>query len=79
MHGSSNFHLKGDGVGGRTESDSKKALTTVWSSNLSTVGSTSSTCLQWDQLSISKKIVLFDSKGVPTFSRGWDRTQLLIP
>ena len=58
----------------------KNALSTYWSSSLSTVGSTSSTCLQRVHLSLSKKTVLFASKGGPTFSRGgWGRTQLLSP
>ena len=85
MRGSSNFHLRGGGGGGGGGGGAgqnltgKKAFSTFWSSNLSTVASTSSTCLQLVQLSISKKTVLFGSKGGPTFSRGEGRTQLLIP
>ena len=80
MRRSNNFCLRGGGGGGgRTESDIKRLLSTFWSSNLSTVGSTSSTCLQWDHLSISNKTVLFGSKGGPTFSRAMGGTQLLIP
>ena len=78
MPGSSNFRLRG-GWGGKTRIWQKKALSTFWSSNLSTGGSTSSTFLQWDQQSISKKTVLFGSKGGPTFSRGGGWTHLLIP
>ena len=44
----------------------------------STVDSTSSIYLQWDQLSVLKKTVLFGAKGGPTFFRGGCRTQLLI-
>ena len=51
MRGSSNFRLRGGG-GGVGQNLTENALSTFWSSNLSTVGSTSSTCLQCDQLSI---------------------------
>ena len=44
--------------------------------NLSPVGSTSSACLQWDQLSTSKIIVLFGSKGGPT---GWGSNSIAYP
>ena len=73
MRRSSNFRLRGGGGGGGQNLTEKRALSTCWSSNLSI------TCLQWDQLSISKTTVLFGSKGGPTFSRGGGRTQLLIP
>ena len=73
MRGSSNFRLRGGGGAGQNLTEKGFA------SNLSTVDSTSSTCLQWDQLSISKKTVLFGSKGGPTFSRGGGLNSLLIP
>ena len=45
MRGSSNFRLRGGGGGGAGQNlTGKKTLSTFWSSNLSTVGSSSSTC-----------------------------------
>ena len=52
MRGSNNFRLRGEGGGGGGGGGGgagqnltrKKTLSTFWSSNLSTVGSTSSTC-----------------------------------
>ena len=63
MGGSSNFRLRGWGAG---QNLTEKSFVNFLVFNLSTVGSTSSTCMQWDQLSISKKTVLFGSKGGPT-------------
>ena len=45
MRRSSNFRLRGGGGGGAGQNlTGKKTLSTFWSSNLSTVGSSSSTC-----------------------------------
>ena len=76
MRGSSNFRLRGGGGGGRTESD-RKMLCQPFGPQ---------TYLQWVQrprLVYSgincQFIVLFGSKGGPTFSRAGGRTQLLNP
>ena len=69
MRGSSNFCLKGGGGGGGGRAGqnlTENSFVNFLVFNLSTVGSTSSACLQWDQLSISKKTVLLGSKGGPT-------------
>ena len=71
---SRNFRLRGGGGGGGGQNLTEKGFVNF----LSTVGSTSSTCLQWNQLSISKIIELFGSKGAPTFSNSVFPIELVI-
>ena len=74
MRGSSNFRLRGGGGGSGQNLTGKKTVNFLVLKLIYIVLN----MLTVDQLSISKKTVLFGSKGGPTYSRGGGRTQLLI-
>ena len=69
----------GGGGGGAGQNLTEKCFVNCLVSNVATVGSTSSTCIQWDQLSIFKENCTLRIRRGSNIFQGWGRSQLLIP